>query len=235
MTSSSVAAVAQEIADWFNGLFADLEQLGEELTEIVSPDFAGDAPHEVTSSTSKRLRGHVIGYLSEHPGLDGAGLIFPIALQREGRARLEWWIHSGEEFIRQEFNLDPSSGQFYDYEILEWWQGGFRDERRSVAGPYIDHLGVDDYIVTMTVPAYADGKKVGVAGMDMVMREVESKLLGMLSPLGSGTALLNRHNSVIVGNTGALSTGILVAQVPEGYARARIDAPGLDLSLIHRV
>ncbi|KAB1640963.1 cache domain-containing protein [Gulosibacter chungangensis] len=235
MTSSNVAAVAKDIAHWFNGLYSDLEQLGAELTEAVAPDFSGDAPYEVAATTSAKLRARVIEHLKEHPSLDGAGLIFPVEIQKPGKARLEWWIRSGIEFVRQKFNLDPSSGQFYDYEILEWWQGGYREERRSIAGPYIDHLGVDDYIVTMTVPAYADGKKIGVAGMDMVMNEVETKLLRMLAPLGPGTALLNRHNSVIVGNSGSLSTGILVAQIPQGYARTRIDSPGLDLSLIYRV
>lgn len=235
MTSSNVAAVADEIATWFNGLFTDLERLGAELTAVVEPEFSGEPPYEVPATTSAKLRKHVIEYLGDHVSLDGAGLIFPVEIQHPGKARLEWWIRAGREFVRQKFNLDPTSGQFYDYEILEWWQGGYSEERRSIAGPYIDHLGVDDYIVTMTVPAYAAGKKIGVAGMDMVMNEVESKLLRMLSPLGPGTALLNRHNSVIVGNTGSLSTGILVAQIPEGYARTRIDSPGLDLSLIYRV
>lgn len=235
MTSSSVAAVAEEIANWFNGLYSDLEQLGTVLTKVVASEFAGDAPYEVSATVSAKLRKHVIEHLDRHPSLDGAGLIFPVALQKPGKARLEWWIRNGSEFVRQKFNLDPSSGQFYDYEILEWWQAGYEEERRSIAGPYIDHLGVDDYIVTMTAPAYAHGKKIGVVGMDMVMAEVETKLLRMLAPLGSGTALLNRHNSVIVGNTGSLSTGILVAQIPTGYARTRIDSPGLDLSLIYRV
>ncbi|MDJ1370088.1 cache domain-containing protein [Gulosibacter molinativorax] len=235
MTSSNVAAVALEIASWFNELFSDLETLGADLTKLVETDFRDDPPYEVTATTSAKLRKRVIEDLAEHTDLDGAGLIFPIELQKPGKARLEWWIRAGREFVRQKFNLDPTSGQFYDYEILEWWQGGYHEERRAIAGPYIDHLGVDDYIVTMTVPAYANGKKIGVAGKDMVMREVETKLLRMLSPLGPGTALLNRHNSVIVGNTGALSTGILVAQIPQGYARTRIDSPGLDLSLIYRV
>lgn len=234
MTSNIAAAVAEEIANWFNGLFRDLDQLGNELTVLVEPDFHGDAPYEVTPTTSAKLRKRAIEYLELHPTLDGAGLIFPVDLQKPGKARLEWWIRSGREFIRQKFNLDPNAGQFYDYEILEWWLGGFHEEGRTIAGPYIDHLGVDDYIITMTVPAYADGKKVGVAGMDMVMSQVESKLLRMLAPLGPGTALLNRHNSVIVGNSGALSTGILVAQTPAGYERTRIDSPGLNLSLIYR-
>ncbi len=234
MTDSSVRGVVQKLSAWADGLFADLEELERTLSTHLTADFAGEPPFEVGRTARAGLGAAVSGFLSAHPGFDGAGLIFKLDLLEPSTARLEWWITDDDGVARRDFILDRSSDRFYDYEYLEWFEGGFNAGSRTLAGPYIDHLGVDDYILTLTVPCHVNDRKVGVAGMDILMNDVEAQLLRMLAPLGHGAALLSRHNQVLVGNSGELSTGVRIAVMPPGYSRAPLDVSGVDLSLLYR-
>ncbi|MGO1545019.1 MAG: cache domain-containing protein [Gulosibacter sp.] len=233
--NNNAVTVAQDIASWFDSLFNDLHTLQEQLSLQLASAFVGEPPFQVSTAVSKDLEGTVTEYLRVHPQLDGAGLIFAMELLDPEHAKLEWWMRDGTGYARRDFILDPASERFYDYEYLEWFRGGFYAESPTIAGPYIDHLGVDEYIATMTVPAYVNGRKVGVTGMDMLMRDVEAELLRLLAPLGHGAAVLGRHGQVLVGSSGEFTSGIRVSEIPAGYARSPIQVEKLGLSLLYRV
>ena len=177
MTHSQVEEVARGLATWVEDLLVDLERLESSLSPRLVSDFAGDPPHEVRAKTRRALGKDVADFLEEHPGLDGAGLIFQLSQLKPETARIEWWVRDEEKINRRDFILDPDSDRFYDYEYLEWFKGAFHAGTRTVAVPYIDHLGVDDYLLTMAVPCSVDGVKVGVAGIDILMNDVEAELL----------------------------------------------------------
>lgn len=231
MVNSQVEAVARGVAIWLEDLFSGLEELEESLGPRLVSDFTGEPPHEVSDSVRKELGRDVAAFLEKHPGLDGAGLIFQLSQLKPETARMEWWVRDEDKINRRDFILDPDSDRFYDYEYLEWFQGAFHAGTRTVAGPYIDHLGVDDYLMTMAVPCTVDGVRVGVAGIDILMNDVETELLRILSPV-SGCAVLSRHNQVLVGNSAQLSTGVRIAVMPPGYSRIPIDVESVDLSLV---
>ena len=232
MTHSQVEEVARGLATWVEDLLVDLERLESSLSPRLVSDFAGDPPHEVRAKTRRALGKDVADFLEEHPGLDGAGLIFQLSQLKPETARIEWWVRDEEKINRRDFILDPDSDRFYDYEYLEWFKGAFHAGTRTVAGPYIDHLGVDDYLLTLAVPCSVDGVKVGVAGIDILMNDVEAELLRILSPV-SGCAVLSRHNQVLVGNSAQLSTGVRIAVMPPGYSRIPIAVDNVDLSLLY--
>lgn len=232
MTRSQVEEVARELATWVEDLLVGLEKLELSLSPHLASDFAGDPPHAVSSRTRKALGTDVADFLKRHPRLDGAGLIFQLSQLKPETARIEWWVRDEEKINRRDFILDPDSDRFYDYEYLEWFKGAFHAGTRTVAGPYIDHLGVDDYLLTMAVPCTVDGVKVGVAGIDILMNDVEAELLRILSPI-SGCAVLSRHNQVLVGNSAQLSTGVRIAVMPPGYSRIPIEVDHVDLSLLY--
>lgn len=232
MAHSQVEEVARRLAVWVEDLLVDLEELELSLSPRLVSDFDGEPPHEVSSKTRKALGKDVADFLEKHPGLDGAGLIFQLSQLRPETARIEWWVRDEEKINRRDFILDPDSDRFYDYEYLEWFTGAFHSGTRTVAGPYIDHLGVDDYLLTMAVPCVIDGVRVGVAGIDILMNDVEVELLRILSPV-AGCAVLSRHNQVLVGNSAQLSTGVRIAVVPPGYSRIPIDVANVDLSLLY--
>lgn len=234
MTNATVHDAAREISVWADGLFRGLEDLERKLSAHLTADFAGEPPFEVGRKARAALGVDVAEFLGAHSGFDGAGLIFKLDLLEPSTARIEWWITDGDDISRRDFILDRSSDRFYDYEYLEWFEGGFNAGTRTLAGPYIDHLGVDDYIVTLTVPCHVGDRRVGVAGIDILMNDVESQLIRMLAPLGHGAALLSRHNQVLVGNSGELSTGVRIAVMPPGYSRLPLDVAGVDLSLLYR-
>lgn len=231
--TSPEQAVAR-IADWFESYFVDIEQLRDDITAELADTFTDDAPKVVSQRVSERIRDISVEFLQQHPRSDGAGLVFELARLDPAKARLEWWLRDGARFQRNNFILDPSSERFYDFEKLDWFQGGFHQESRTIAGPYIDHLGVDYYISTLTVPAYVGERKVGIVGSDVRMDDLERVLIPLLAQLPRGAAVLSRHNQVLVGNSGELSTGVLVAAVPQGYSVAPVPVPGLGLRLLYR-
>lgn len=232
MAHSQAEEVARELAVWVEDLLVGLEELETSLAPRLASDFSGDPPHEVSSKTRKALGRDVADFLQKHPGLDGAGLIFQLSQLKPETARIEWWVRDEGKINRRDFILDPDSDRFYDYEYLEWFQGAFHAGTRTVAGPYIDHLGVDDYLLTMAVPSTVNGIRVGVAGIDILMNDVEAELLRILSPI-SGCAVLSRHNQVLVGNSAQLSTGVRIAVLPPGYSRIPIEVDSVDLSLLY--
>lgn len=230
--SQQIQEVTDNLARWVDGLFQDLEELESKLSQHLVADFTGNPPHKVSAKPRAALARDVATFLQNHPGFDGAGLIFKLDQLDPATAKIEWWITDGGSVTRRDFILDHNSDRFYDYEYLEWFQGGFNDGVRTLAGPYIDHLGVDDYVVTVTVPCHISGARVGVAGIDILMTDVETQLLRILAPLGPGAAVLSRHNQVLVGNSGQLSTGVRIAVMPSEYVRIPLDVADVGLSLL---
>ncbi|UQN14335.1 cache domain-containing protein [Gulosibacter sp. ACHW.36C] len=228
------AAAVTEIADWFEGYFVDIERLRDEITAELASVFTDARPVVISPPVSERIRQISVAFLERHPRSDGAGIVFELAQLDPAKARLEWWLRDGEKFQRNNFILDPSSERFYDFEKLDWFRGGFHHESRTIAGPYIDHLGVDYYISTLTVPAFVGERKVGIVGSDVRMDDLERVLIPMLAPLPRGAAVLSRHNQVLVGNSGEFSTGVLVAAVPQRFSCVSIPTPGLGLRLLYR-
>ena len=234
MTATNAPLIARGLATWVEDWFLSLEALSDVLSTRVTADFEGEPPFQVRPQTRTALGRDVAEFLGSHPAADGAGLIFQLSQLESESARLEWWVRDGDAVARRDFILDPASDRFYDYEYLEWFQGGFDAATRTLAGPYIDHLGIDDYVATFTVPFFANGRKVGVAGADLLMNDVESEILRILAPL-PGCALLSRHNQVLVGNSAQLSTGVRVAIIPPGYSQTPLDVEHVGLSLLHPV
>ena len=75
-----------------------------------------------------------------------------------------------------QYSFDPESIDFYDYTRADWFLVSYREGARSVAGPYIDFGGVNDYILTMTTPILPGRSFAGVAGADLRVDELERRL-----------------------------------------------------------
>lgn len=228
-------AVSSRIATWFQSYYADIKEFEVRIAPALHQTFANHRRVTLSSADSDAIRREASRFLLTHPSSDGAGVAFNLALLEPANAQLEWWVRDGHDFIRTDFVLIPGSTRFYNYESLTWFRTPFDEGHPAISGPYIDYLGVDHYICTFTVPLNVNGRRIGVVGTDVRMDTLERALISMLATLERGAAILSNHNQVLVGSSGELSTGVLVAAIPPGFAQTPIDVPNLGLKLLYRI
>ena len=146
---------------------------------------------------------------------------------------MEWWIRNDAGGIEKlDFDLAPEGERFYDYEQLPWFSNAAKTGRQSIAGPYVDYLGFDEYIMTCTVPSYVRGMFIGVTGCDIRIRDLENKFIPLVRRIPGDAAILNGQNRVILGNSGRFIVGERVKTEPEGFCFIPLDVPNLNLRLI---
>lgn len=226
------AEVVQQCSRWIERVFTSIAEVRTQFVEIIEPYVQQAQPIEIPAAARKQLFQAATHHLEQYAS-DGVGLIFQRKLMSAASPALEWWIRDGDEILRQEFVNDPGSPMFYDYEQLEWFRGGFGAEARTIAGPYIDYLGVNDYITTWTIPLTVHGRTVGVVGLDMKVNTVEKFLIPILLKAAQRrAAVVNESSQVIVSTIGPLASGTLVETVPEGYALLPLDVEDLELQLL---
>lgn len=224
--------ITATLSAWFTAQFTRLEGLATTLAEELALDSAGRL--RVSDAARKRMRGHSTAFLAEHALIDGCGLIFSRAALGTENGQLEWWVREDDaRFARYSFGVNPSGDRFYDYEQLEWFTRAYESGNQSLAGPYIDYLGVEDYIVTVTTPIHVAGTRVGVAGMDIQMTDLETTLVPMLRRLDHDTAILNQHGSILIGSSGRFLSGDRMALLPAGYAISPLEPASAQLALLH--
>ena len=71
-------------------------------------------------------------------------------------------------------SLDPADPDFYDYERAEWFTTPRDTGERWIAGPFLDHSGTNEHILTLTLPVVRDGAFLGVAGADIAVGAIEA-------------------------------------------------------------
>ena len=213
--SVSASETVRELRDWFDERFTHLDELGAELVTGLTLDQDG---HLDLSPTARRgMKAAAARFLSEHPVVDGCGLIFAHSALGSENGRLEWWVREDEtRFARYSFGVVPGADRYYDYEQHEWFVRAFGEGRSAAVGPYIDYLGVEVYIVTLTVPAVVNGHRVGAVGTDLQVDDLERALLPILLRSESDCVLLSGHGAVLLSSAARHLPGEVIASPPEG-------------------
>jgi hypothetical protein len=127
-----------------------------------------------------------------------------------------------------EVDLDPASPDFYDYERAEWFTVPRDNGEGWIAGPFLDHSGTDEHILTLTVPVISGGRFLGVAGADIPVARIEAIGGAALAAMPAAAALVNHVGRVIATNTprrpvGSLWPGAQAAWPPTSGARLQRD------------
>lgn len=232
MTMSLNNKIADAISDWAKQVFALIDMLQPQFAQIIQPQFDGGSVLDISPSARRKLKTiaaqHLVG-----SSVDGLGMIFSKDYVADRSSLLEWWVQDRDKIRQQEFMTDPESPLFYDYEQLEWFQGGFSERSRTIAGPYIDHLGVNKYVTTWTTPLILSGKTIGVVGVDLLVETVEKALLPYFLQAKSGkAALVNTSSQVIVSTFGNYPSGTLLETQPDGHILLPITIGELKLQLL---
>lgn len=106
--------------------------------------------------------------------------------------------------------LDPERDDFYDYTLREYFSHPRDDGSAWVEGPYVDHGGVDDYVLTFSAPVSSGGRFVGVTAADVLVAELERHLAPWLAASSAPRMVINLERRVIVSNSATNIVGDVV-------------------------
>ena len=117
---------------------------------------------------------------------------------------LAWW--QGQERRLLAERGVPIGHHVFDYTRHEWFQTPLATGQRHVAGPYVDYVCTDEYVLTATTPVFASGRMVGVAGADTTLETFERL---MREPLrdGGDIVLVNELDRCVVAADPLLRSG----------------------------
>ena len=99
------------------------------------------------------------------------------------------------------------SREHIDYSGFEWFRVPHETGEGHVAGPHVDYLCSDEYTITIAVPAEVDGRRIGVAGLDLLVSSVEQDLTHRFAALGCEVTLTNGVGRVVVSTDPRWATG----------------------------
>ena len=159
----------------------------------------------------------------------GAGFIAAIDLPSDARSHLAWW--QGDDRRQLVLAAQSLNKENIDYSALEWYRLPMSTGEPHIAGPYVDYLCSDEYTITVAAPAEADGMRIGVAGLDMLVSEVERDLLPRFAALGREVTLVNSIGRVVVSTDPRCATGDAVRSGPWADL-PRFPCAGLALDVI---
>ena len=161
-------------------LFGMLDGLGGALARLAA---AGTPRRDDLAA----LRGTIFEVLGTHRGLAaGAGVITAPDVLADAPLWLEWWWTSPAGTPEQlRVNLDPAAPDFYDYTAAAWYENARLSGEPRATGPYVDYFCTGEYTITLSVPVRLDGRFLGVAAADVLVRSLEGQVMpGLLRSTG---------------------------------------------------
>jgi hypothetical protein len=97
---------------------------------------------------------------------------------------------------------DPRHPDYYDYVAAEWFARPAQTLQPSITGPFLDAGGTDAFMVTVSVPALARGRFIGVGAADLRVEQVDALCAPLLRRIGRPAALVN-HDGLVVASSDA--------------------------------
>lgn len=177
-------------------------------------EVAASAIHDTKDSRALRtwLSGAILQAMADLPlSIDGLGIMAERDVVTDHPLWMEWWHNADDGPIRETHHvLDPTRDDFYDYLAREPMARTRSNRGPWIAGPYVDYGGVDDYILTVSVPIMRDGQFLGAAAVDFLAAEFERRMAPWLAKLDDDAFVLNGDNRVVVSNTPRCIVGDLV-------------------------
>jgi Methyl-accepting chemotaxis protein-like, first PDC sensor domain len=219
MTRDGLALeLAQRASQALEPIYERLGRIADEVVQVKP------ARSSLTESNLTRLQRMLVDFLGEEPAVWGMGFVAAPSVV-EGKVRyLLWWQRHGGRIARLRLNFDPASVDVYDYLQMDWYQLALRGQARVAYGPYVDYSGSDMYTITATIPVVADGVFLGVAGADLVVAEVEHRLLAVLRQTSEDVVVVSTERRVIAANTPRWLVGSRLSGLPTAGAQAEQSA-----------
>lgn len=208
MTDTPATELAERASQSLEPIYERLGRIRDEVLRVRPTRSA------LTEAHLSQLQRILVEFLSEESAVWGMGFIAAPGVM-DGRERyLLWWQRHRERVARLRLNFDPSSVDVYDYLQMDWYQLALRGQARVAYGPYVDYSGSEMYTITATIPVVADGVFLGIAGADLVVAEVEHRLLSVLRRTAEDAVVVSTERRVIAANTPRWLVGSRLSEVP---------------------
>lgn len=228
-------AGAGDLAAELRRLFGDLVRMLEELAADVAPVFARPL-------TSRGLNAEVARCLMPRLGtlddvVHGLGFMTEVGVLTDAPYWMHWWQRAADGAFDRDYRhqMDPARDDFYDYASRDYMVRPRESGAPSAMGPYIDFGGVDDNIVTVSVPVSVGDAFVGIMAADIRMAALERELSPWLARADGVRVVLNSELRVLLSNSvhylvgDVLSSGDVLSLTPVGcfsWLLGRADAAG---------
>lgn len=230
--TAEVTQAANALTSWTIGLSNEIKTLSQEATSLLERNLAKKP--KVDRLAMVGLDKLSREFLAKNTLAVGAGVFFAAEYVEEDCQGLEWWYRDELRAIRRlDFDLTPGSDRYYDYEHLPFFSNAASTGEQTLWGPYIDYLGIEEYILTFTTPFSIRGNFTGVAGCDIRLKDLEPLILPTLRTIPNNAALVNASNRVILGNSGMYLVGERIKSDSPNQSRVALDVPHLGLSLVY--
>ena len=195
--------LAAEVRSIFDGIVKQLEGMGADVARAFE-----------TTPTVRELAAEVAGSVLPRLGkLDdnvyGLGFMAEVDVLAEVAYWMEWWQRAPDGNFDRDYShqLDATLDDFYDYSVKGYMTQPRATGRPSAMGPYIDHGGVDDSVVTVSVPVSAGGTFVGIMAADIRVAILERSVSPWLARADGVCVLLNAQSRVLVSNSVRYNVG----------------------------
>jgi DNA-binding FadR family transcriptional regulator len=204
-------AFAIEIRRFAEHIVQQLTLLARDAAE---PLAAGDGP----ATIQQRIVRSLFARLDEiDPATHGLGVIAEVGIVPGHAYWLDWWQRTEAGSLERDTRhvMDPRREDFYDYESREFIARPRKSLLPWATGPYVDYGGVDDYLVTVSVPILHAGRFLGVAATDLLVADLERVFAPWLAGAKGPCLLLNAEERVIVSNAVSHNVGDVVRATAE--------------------
>jgi hypothetical protein len=229
---AEVVQAAHALSLWFRDVSAEVDHLCSGVASLLDSRLAGKST--VNKAALVGLEELAREFLTRNAFAVGAGMFFATDFIDEGSRTREWWTRKPSgDLQRLDFDLTPGSRRYYDYEKLPFFSIAASTGEQTLWGPYVDYLGFEEYILTVSAPFSVRGHFMGVVGCDIRLRDLEPLIMPTLRLIHGAAALLNASNRVVLGNSGAYLVGERIKSESSHQHRLALDVPHLGLSLIH--
>ncbi|GEM_PF-89436 len=202
---------ADEIRRFTEHIVRQLNALADAAAEFLA---AGESP----SAIQLRVAQSLFSRLGDiEPATHGLGVIAEVGVVPGHPYWLDWWQRTPTGSLERDTRhvMDPRRDDFYDYESREFMAHPRETRQPWATGPYVDYGGVDDYLVTMSVPIVRRGRFLGVAAADLLAADLERAFAPWLADAKGPCLLLNAEHRVIVSNAATNSVGDVIRAAGE--------------------
>lgn len=208
----ALAQCVVAVAAYFAAVFTSIEGIGEVVQRA-----AGDAGRVSAARLTELAEEPTAAALAAHPVV-GAGFVAAPGWLADRELFLAWWQGERREPLAE--RGVPIGHHVFDYTRHEWFQTPLTTGLRHVAGPYVDYVCTDEYVLTATSPVLHDGTMIGLVGADTLLATFED-LMGEAVDAGAARdlVLVNAHGRCVLAADPLLRSGQRVDVA--GYRTAR--------------